>query len=54
MSHRHIMGKMFQGDSDFIFDRILIKLAGNEDSHKISDKFDFGPISTIDMNVTHP
>ena len=30
------------------FYRISIKLAGNEDRHQISDKFDFGPLS-----ITH-
>ena len=27
----------------FIFDRIIIKVAGNQDRHKSSDEFDFGP-----------
>ena len=27
----------------FIFDRIFIKLAGNQDKHKISDEFEFQP-----------
>ena len=29
--------------SSFIFDRIIIKVAGNQDRHKSSDDFDFGP-----------
>ena len=35
--------------SAFIFDRIF-KLAGNEDRHIISDKFDFGPDGNISFN----
>ena len=42
-SHRLIMGTCCSEDSDFMFDRIFVKLAGNEDSHKISDEFDCGP-----------
>ena len=29
-------------NSHFIFDQIFMRLAGNEDSHEISDKFEFG------------
>ena len=47
-------GKCCPSDSDFIFEQILIKLASNENSHKISDKFDFGPNSTNGMRVTRP
>ena len=34
-------------DSDFIFDQIFTKLADSEHRHKLSDNFDFGPVSTI-------
>ena len=40
-SHRLIMGKWCLQASSFIFDRILVKLAGNQDSHKISDESEF-------------
>ena len=50
-SHRFIMEKCCPSDNDSIFDWILIKLAGNEESHEISDKFDFGTISTIGMRI---
>ena len=36
-------------DCDFTFDRIFIKLADNKDRHKISDKFNFGPVLNIDI-----
>ena len=35
------MGKWCLQASSFIFDRIFVKLAGNQDSHKISDEFEF-------------
>ena len=43
ISHRHTMGKWCLHASSFIFDRIIIKVAGNQDRHKSSDVFDFGP-----------
>ena len=46
-SHRLIMGKWFLHASSFIFDRIIIKVAGNQDRHKSSDKFDFGPVVSM-------
>ena len=41
------MGKWCLQASSFIFYQIFVKLAGNQDSHKISDEFEFqlGPIS---------
>ena len=33
-----------RGDSNFIFDRVLIKYLDKEGRHKISDKVDFGRI----------
>ena len=33
--------------SSFIFDRIIIKVAGNQDRHKSSDELDFGPLISI-------
>ena len=41
------MGKWCLHASSFIFDRILIKVAGNQDKHKSSDKFDFGPLVSM-------
>ena len=35
------MGKWCLQASLFSFDRIFVKLAGNQDRHKISDEFDF-------------
>ena len=40
--------------SSFIFDRIIIKVAGNQDRHKSSDEFDFGPDQTIHFGVICP
>ena len=37
------MEKCFLHASSFIFDQIIIKVAGNQDRHKSSDEFDFGP-----------
>ena len=37
------MGKWCLHASSFIFDRIIIKVAGNQDRHKSSDEFSFGP-----------
>ena len=55
VSHRHKMAKMLsRDDSDFIFDRLFIKLAEIEGRHKISDKFDFSPLSTIGMRISYP
>ena len=38
------MGKWCLHASFFIFDRIIIKVAGNQDRHKSLDEFDFGPL----------
>ena len=46
-SHRLIMGKWCLNASSFIFDRIIIKVAGNQDRHKSSDEFDFGPLVSM-------
>ena len=53
-SHRLIMGKCCLHASSFIFDRIIIKVAGNQDRHKSSDEFDFGPDQTTYFGVTWP
>ena len=47
ISHRLIMGKWCLHASSFIFDRIIIKIAGNEDRQKSSDEFDFGSLASI-------
>ena len=38
------MGKWCLHASSFIFDRIIFKVAGNQDSYKSLDEFDFGPL----------
>ena len=40
--------------SSFIFDRIFIKLAGNQEKHKISDEFEFRPDRIRHFGVTCP
>ena len=47
ISHRLTMGKLCLHASSFIFDRIIIKLAGNQDRHKSSDEFKFGPLVSM-------
>ena len=54
ISHRLIMGKWCLHASSFIFDRIIIKVAANQDRHKSSVKFDFGPNPTTHFGVTYP
>ena len=48
------MGKWSLHASAFIFDWIIIKVAGNQDRHKSSDEFDFGPDQTTHFGVTFP
>ena len=43
------MGKWCLDASSSIFDQIIIKVAGNKDRHKSSDKFDFGPDQTTHL-----
>ena len=54
LSHRLIMGKCCLHASSFIFDQIIIKVAGNQDMHKSSDGFNFGPDQTTHFGVTCP
>ena len=54
ISHRLTMGKCCLHASSFIFDRIIIKVAGNQDRHKSSDEYDFGPEKTTNFGVTCP
>ena len=54
ISHRFIMGKWCRQASSFIFDRIIVKLAGNQDSHKISDEFEFRLDRISHFGVTCP
>ena len=54
ISYRLIMGKRSLHASSFIFDRIIIKVAGNQNRHKSSDEFDFGPDQTTLFGVTCP
>ena len=46
------MGKWCLNTSSFIFDRIIIKVAGNQDRHKSSVQLDFGPSQTTHFGVT--
>ena len=48
------MGKCCLHAGSFIFDWIIIKVAGNQDRHKSSDEFDFGPDQTTHFGVTCP
>ena len=48
------MGKWCLHASLFIFDRIIIKVAGNQDRHESSVKFDFGPNQATQFGVTCP
>ena len=54
ISHRLIIGKWYLQASSFIFDRIFVKLAGNQDSHKISDEFEFWLDRISHFGVTCP
>ena len=45
------MGKRCLHASLFIFDRVIIKIAGNQDRHKSSDEFDFGPNQTTHLEL---
>ena len=47
ISHRLIMGKWCLHASLFIFYQIIIKVAGNQDSHNSLDEFDFGPLVSM-------
>ena len=47
-------GKMLSPCNLFIFDQILIRVARNQDRHKRSDEFDFGPDQTTHFGVTCP
>ena len=42
-----MMGKWCLHASSFIFDQIIIKVAGNQDRHKSSDELDFGPLVSM-------
>ena len=41
------MGKWCLHASSFIFDQIIIKVAGNQDRHKSLDEFDFRPLVSM-------
>ena len=47
ISYRLVMGKWCLSASLFMFDRIIIKVAGNQDRHKSLDEFDFGPLVSM-------
>ena len=46
------MGKLCLHASSFIFDQIIIKVAGNQDRHKSSVEFEFRPNQTTHFGVT--
>ena len=48
------MGKCCLHANSFIFDQIIIKVAGNQDRHKSLEEFDFGPDQTTHFGVTCP
>ena len=48
------MGKWCHQASSFIFDRIFVKLAGNQDRHKILDKFEFRSDRISHFRVAYP
>ena len=48
------MGKWCLHASSFIFDRTIIKVAGNQDRHKSLVEFNFGPNQTTHFGVTCP
>ena len=48
------MGKCCLHASSFIFDQIIIKVAGNQDRHKSLVEFYFGPDQTTHFGVTCP
>ena len=54
ISHRLIMGKWCLHASSFIFVRIIIKVAGNQDRHKSMVEFEFGPNQTTHFGVACP
>ena len=49
-----MMGKWCLHESSISFERIIIKVAGNQDRHKSSDEFDFGSDQTTHFGVTCP
>ena len=54
ISHRLKMGKWCFHSSSFIFDQIIIKVAGNQDRHKSLVEFDFWPNQTTHFGVACP
>ena len=48
------MGKWCLQASSFIFDRIFLKLAGNQDRYKVSNVFEFRPNQISNFGVTRP
>ena len=54
ISRRLIMGKWCLQASSFMFDRIIIKVAGNQDRQKSWVEFDFGPNQITHFGVTCP
>ena len=54
ISNRLIMDKWCLHASLFIFDRIIIKVVGNQDRHKSSEEVDFGPDQITHFGVPCP
>ena len=48
------MGKCCLHADSFIFDQIIMKVAGNQDRHKSSDEFEFGLNQTTHFGVACP
>ena len=53
-SNQTYKGKWCLHSSSFLFDQIIIRVAGNQDRHKSSVEFDFGLNQTIHFGVTCP
>ena len=53
-SHWHIIRKTVSPDFSVTFNWIFVKLAGNEDRHKISEELEFGPGWTFHYWVVRP
>ena len=54
ISHRLMMGKWCLQASLFIFYQIFVRLAGNQDRHKILDEFEFRPDWISPFEVMRP
>ena len=53
-SKKFLKDLYWENGGSFIFDRIIIKVAGNQHRHKSLVEFDFGPNQTTHFGVTCP